>query len=124
MHTKGKFEKFVDMYISCDVSLLPNSLQNAQQHQRTHTCKKKNHVCRFHYQLPPMHETKMVEPFQINGDYPFSQEYFQTQANKIFQSLKYLEENDDISVFEYLNSLNLDENTYILNLRSKLTKLH
>jgi hypothetical protein len=27
-------------------------------------------------------------------------------------------------IFEYLNFLNLDENTYILSLRSKLTKLH
>jgi hypothetical protein len=29
-----------------------------------------------------------------------------------------------MSIFEYLNFLNLDENTYILSLRSKLTKLH
>jgi len=41
MHTNEKIEKFIDMYISCDVSLLPNSLQNAQQHQHTRTCKKK-----------------------------------------------------------------------------------
>ncbi len=50
---------------------------------------KKNHVvCRFHYPLPLMHETKKLKPFQINGNDPFSQQYFQTQANKIFQSLK------------------------------------
>jgi len=36
----------------------------------------------------------------------------------MFQSLKDLKENDDISFFEYLNSLNLDENTYILSLIS------
>jgi hypothetical protein len=30
MHINEKIEKFVDMYISCDVSLLPNPLQNAQ----------------------------------------------------------------------------------------------
>jgi hypothetical protein len=71
-----------------------------------------------------MHETKKLEPFQINGDYPFSQQYFQTQTNKIFQSLKDLKENDDISFFEYPNSLNLGENTYILSLRSKFKKLH
>jgi len=32
MHINEKIEKFVDVYISCDVSLLPNPLQNAQQH--------------------------------------------------------------------------------------------
>jgi hypothetical protein len=35
------------MYISCDISLLPNPLLNAQQHQHTRTC---NHVVyKFHY---------------------------------------------------------------------------
>jgi hypothetical protein len=51
VHTNEKIEQFIDMYISCDVSLLPNPLQNAQQHQHTCLCKKKNHVvCKFHYQ--------------------------------------------------------------------------
>ncbi len=44
VHTNEEIELFVDMCISCDVSLLPNPTQNAQQHQHTHTCKKKNHV--------------------------------------------------------------------------------
>jgi hypothetical protein len=59
VHTNEEIERFVNIYISCDVSLLPNPLQNAQQDQHTHTCKKKNRVvCRFHYPLPPMCETK------------------------------------------------------------------
>ncbi len=29
-------------------------------------------VCRFHYPLPPMCETKILEPLEINGNYPFS----------------------------------------------------
>ncbi len=32
VHTNEEIEQFVNMYISCDVSLLPNPLQNAQQH--------------------------------------------------------------------------------------------
>jgi len=33
VHTNEKIEQFVDMiYISCDLLLLPNPLQNAQQH--------------------------------------------------------------------------------------------
>jgi hypothetical protein len=76
MHINEEIEKFINMYISCDVSLLPNPLENAQQHQHIYTCKKTNHVvCRFHYPLPPMHETKNFKPFQINGNYPFSQQY-------------------------------------------------
>ncbi len=41
MHTNEEIEQIVDMYIFYDVSLLPNPLQNAQQHQHTCTCKKK-----------------------------------------------------------------------------------
>jgi hypothetical protein len=61
-------------------------------------------VCRFHYPLPLMHETKILEPFQINGNDPFSQQYVQTKTILFFQYLKDLKENDDISFFEYLNS--------------------
>ncbi len=74
-----------------------------QQNQHTCTWKEKNHVvCRFHYPLPPMCETKILKPLQINGNYSFSQQYLQTQVNKIFQFKKDLEENDDISFSEYL----------------------
>jgi hypothetical protein len=66
----------------------------------THTsCKKKNHVCKFHYSLLPMCEKK----------------------NSIKKNLK---ENDDISFSNILNFLNIHEITYILSLRIKLTKLH
>jgi hypothetical protein len=103
---------------------LPNPLWNAQQHQHTCTSKNNNNVVyKFHYSLLPMHETKKFKPFQINGIYPFSQQYFHTQTNKIFQSLKDFFFFDDISFYGCLNSLNLDESTYILNLRSKLTHL-
>jgi hypothetical protein len=39
-----KLNKFVNMYTSCVVSLLPNPLQNAQQHWHLGTCKKKT-IC-------------------------------------------------------------------------------
>ncbi len=41
MHTNEEIEWIVNVYISYDVSLLPNRLQNSQQHQHTCTCKKK-----------------------------------------------------------------------------------
>ncbi len=68
-----------------------------------------------------MCETKILVPFQIDGSYPFLQHYFHTQIKYIFQSLRYLKENEDISFFKFLNCLNLDENTHVLSLKSKLT---
>jgi hypothetical protein len=40
-HTNEEVEWFLNMYIACDVSLLLNPLQNAQQRQHTYTCMKK-----------------------------------------------------------------------------------
>jgi hypothetical protein len=77
VHINEEIGWFINMYNSCDVELLLNPLQNAQQHhQHTCTCKKKYHVVyRFHYPLPPMYDIKIIEPLQINGNYPFSQQY-------------------------------------------------
>ncbi len=70
----------------------------------THVHVRKNNVVyRFHYPLPCMCETKILEPLLTNGNYPFSQQYFHTQAKKKIQSSKNLKENGDISFFEYLN---------------------
>jgi hypothetical protein len=35
-----------------------------------------------------MCEIQILEPLQINGNLPFSQQYLHTQSNKLFQSLK------------------------------------
>jgi len=71
-----------------------------------------------------MRETKNLKPFQIDGNKPFSQRFLHTQVKNIFQSLKNLKRNQDISFSKFQNSLNFDENTYILSLKSKLTKSH
>jgi len=41
INTIEEIKIFVDKYISCNVSLLPITLQNAQQHEHTSTFKKK-----------------------------------------------------------------------------------
>jgi hypothetical protein len=71
VHTNEEIEWFVNMYISYDVSLLPNPLQNAQNINTHVNVKKNNVVCRFHHPLHPMHETKKFKPLQIDGNNPF-----------------------------------------------------
>jgi len=124
MHTNEEIERFVNLFISCDVSSLPKPTTKCTTTSTHIHVRKNNFVYRFHYPLPCMCETKKLEPLLTNGNYPFSRQYFHTQANKIFQSSKNLKENSDISFYEYLIFLILDESTNILNLRSKFTKPH
>jgi hypothetical protein len=65
MHTNEEIKWFIDMYISCDVSLLQTHYK-MHNNINTHVhVKKKNHVVyRFHYPLPPMPETKNLKPLQ------------------------------------------------------------
>jgi hypothetical protein len=44
VHTNEEIELFINISISYDVSLLLNSLQNAQQHEHMCTCKKRKNV--------------------------------------------------------------------------------
>ncbi len=70
----------MDKYISCDILVLPTTLQNTQ-HQHIWTCKKKNHVIFiFHYPLPPMNTTKILHPFESKKDLPFNKKYFKQQT--------------------------------------------
>jgi hypothetical protein len=72
MNTNAKIERFIDLYIFYDVSLLLNSLQmfnNINTH--IHVGKKITFVCRFHYPLPPMLETKIFKPLEIDDIYLF-----------------------------------------------------
>jgi hypothetical protein len=82
------------MYIYYETSLLPNPLQNSQQHQHTCTYKKKNHVVhRFYYPWLPRCEIEILKPFDLktletHENYPFSKQYLHTQTNTIFQYFK------------------------------------
>jgi hypothetical protein len=46
---------------------------------------------------------------------------YTSKIDSIFEKFK---ENENMSFFEFLDSLNFDENMYILSLRRKLTKPH
>jgi hypothetical protein len=78
-----EIEIFVYKCISCDILLLPITIQNAK-HQHIQTCKKQNHfVCRFHHPLPPMNKTTILKPLELKEDLPSKKNKFAT-SNKFF----------------------------------------
>jgi hypothetical protein len=68
-----------------------------KMHNNINTCV---HVNRFHYPFPPMREIQFSEPFQINWNYPFSQQYLHTQANLFFNLWKLKKE---IKIYHFQN---------------------
>lgn len=80
--------------------------------------------CRFHYPLPPLNATMILEPLDTSADCLWSKEHLQSQANKIFQFWKDFHVNTDITYRDFLNSLGMIEELYIMSLQSKLTKPH
>jgi hypothetical protein len=67
-----------------------------------------------------MNEKHILEPFILKKDLPFNKENVQQQAKKVFEFLKDLKFDENITFFEFKNLLHLDEETYILSLRNKL----
>jgi len=53
----------------------------------------------------------------MNKNDPFSKICLHIKINKIFQCLKDVKPNENTSFFKFITILNLDENTYILNLK-------
>jgi hypothetical protein len=85
MQTNEKTKKFIDMYISCDVSLHYQTHYKMHNNIITHIHIKKNHVvCRFHYLLPPMCEIKILKPLQINGIIHFHNNTSKHKQTKYF----------------------------------------
>lgn len=61
--------QFIDKFITCNYDA-ENPLLEVQKHKHTHTCYKNtiNKVCRFHYPLPVMPATNILEPLSGSID--------------------------------------------------------
>ena len=71
-----------------------------------------------------MPATKTLESLTTKESLSHSTNYFNRQTTKIFQNLKNLDTNINITFQEFLNSLEMTMEMYILTLRSQLTKAH
>jgi hypothetical protein len=117
-HSNEEIENFIDKYLTTDRFILEERLRSTQTHQHKQTCRKKGKaVCRFHFPKPPMKKTKILLPLQEcdRGSY-------QKVVVGIFEQLIKMDLGKDISYSDFLNRLDLDENTYIMALRSSLKK--
>jgi len=86
-----------------------------------YACKEKDMLFVYfitHY-LPCV-KKKILEPLGIDGIYLFKKKHLNTQINNIFEYLKDLKANENVSFFEFLNYLNMDENKIIYLLKRNI----
>ena len=114
--------QFIDQYISC-TSGVEGIIH--QHHDHTDCCKvvfKGVTKCRFGMPYPPMSSTKILIPFPTEFDTHVKQ-----KASKDLQAVKdqlmYLNsEKMDIDVKSFLDYMGLDENQYIMAIRSSISR--
>jgi hypothetical protein len=67
VHTNEEIEMLVNIYISYDLSLLSNPLQNAQQHQHTRTYMKKTMLFEISLPIASYAQNKKFRTFSNNN---------------------------------------------------------
>ena len=120
--TFEKCEQFIDEFVTCKKDESLGDLMNRQYHKHTATCKKNvksSEVCRFDYPRPPMRKTKILLPLGPDDDKKKAKELMKEIEIKTEQIAR---TNEDCSFDEYLEQLNVDEDSYIQAVRSKLKK--
>ena len=121
VNSTEEIERFVDKYITNDKTLLPEALQEAQTHKHSCTCRRKSQsVYRFHYLLPPMKKTMVLEPLEDMNECNLS--FLREKAKKIFIYLKDLGTRIEMKFEEFLDTFEIIEEIYVLVIRSQLNR--
>jgi len=103
-----------------------DELLGYQLHKHSHTCYKKNRkakICRFGFPKPPLPETMILNPFDKKEDKKVIETHRKTYANiqeKLTSMGRSFKEN--INFQEFLQSLSLTNEEYILAVRSSIRR--
>jgi hypothetical protein len=103
---------FVNKHSGCQLNDEIPELINYQTHRHARTCRKKGKkICRFNFPLPPMSRTQILEPLRDNEkeDSPEITKIFES----ICSSLNELKSGDPMTFPEFLDKLQITEDTYI-----------
>jgi len=118
--------RFVDKYITCqkpDNSSDMEDLVNLQMHRHAKKCKKAGHsICRFNFTLPPMPRTMTLTPLDNSCFDEKNQKIIKENAEKIKEVLSSMKYDEDITFENFLNKLQISEESYILAVRHTLRR--
>ncbi|XP_070184330.1 uncharacterized protein [Littorina saxatilis] len=112
---------FLDKHLTCqrhEEGELKN-VSSLHEHKHSKSCKKGGkHVCRFGFPLPPMSKTMMLRP--LTQSEAKDNSGITENLRTIKRELSQLKLGENISFEEFLARVGIDENQYILALRSDL----
>ena len=123
-HSDADIASFIDNYTSCEQDESISNLINYQTHPHASTCRKKGQaICRFGFPLPPMDKTVILHAISQSEtlDDQIGKNY-----KKITSALDSLKMGVDsvLSFPEFLKSLSITYEDYILPLRSSIAEGH
>ena len=114
---------FVDKYLTTERH--PDfeegdTLVQMQIHRHSHSCKKNKKVfCRFHFPIPPMMNTMILEPIGPNMT-PKQRKRHEDNWTKISEHLNLLDDKVDTSFQQLFHDLEMSAAEYIVAIRSTL----
>jgi hypothetical protein len=112
--------KFIDKIITCEKVANDSPLATLvarQYHNHSRTCLKRNKECRFHYPQPPLLETCILTPLDIEmPDIKTHKDRWQ----RLYHAMNAMKEGEDISFEAFLAKLDVTFDDYILAIRSSL----
>ena len=112
---------FVDKYVTCqkpNISSGMEELVNLQMHRHAKTCKKAGHkICRFNFLLPLVPRTMILKPLENSCFDEQKQEKIKENADKMKKVLGSMKCGEDIIFEDFLNKLQLPEESYVLAIR-------
>ena len=111
--------EYIDKYISCSQDIDPqlSNLIKIQTHSHSKTCRKKGKpICRFGYPIPPMKSTTILSPIPKEDlKQQDKDNYFRIQTK-----LDEMKNGEDLTHEQFLETLEMNEEDYILAIRCSL----
>ena len=110
--------KFVDKYVSCSSKKDSMShLIDLQTHKHSKTCRKKGKaVCRFGFPLPPLRNTMLLEPLDLDVD------KYKKKYDKIQEKMNKYKDGMNFSFEQFLTEVAaMSEKEYIKCIRSSIS---
>ena len=110
--------RFIDSLITCQQT--EDDITALQSHKHSVSCKKrKKNICRFGFPKPPMTQTALLHPIEIDSDQKKFEEHQQI-AKQIFTKLTKMGDGTTDTIESFLGELQITYDIYIFALRTTI----